>query len=42
MASKNDILELFKKDRELSVKEIVEQLGISKQTVHIVLNRMLA
>jgi len=35
-------LSFLRKDRELSVKEIVEQLGISKQTVHIVLNRMLA
>jgi len=41
MASKDDIIELFKKNRELSVKEVVEHLGISKQTVHIVLNRLL-
>ena len=40
MSSQNSIVELFKKDKELSVKEIVEQLGISKQTVHIVLNRL--
>ena len=40
MASKNDIFELFRKNKELSVKEIVETLGISKQTAHIVLNRL--
>jgi hypothetical protein len=41
MTSKDNIIELFEKNRELSVKEIVDQLGISKQTVHIVLNRLL-
>jgi len=40
MASKDDILELFKQNKELSVKEIVEILGISKQTAHIILNRL--
>lgn len=40
MAAKNDIFELFRKNKELSVKEIVETLGISKQTAHGVLNRL--
>lgn len=40
MASKDDIVELFSKSRELSVKEIVDKLGFSKQTVHKVLNQL--
>jgi DeoR/GlpR family transcriptional regulator of sugar metabolism len=40
VASKDEIFQLFKQNQELSVKEIVERLGISKQTVHIVLNRL--
>lgn len=40
MAAKNDIFDLFRKNNELSVKEIVEKLGISKQTAHIILNRL--
>lgn len=40
MAAKDDIIQLFIKNKELSVKEIVEYLGISKQTVHNVLNRL--
>lgn len=41
MASESNIIELFRKNRELSVKEIVEDLGISKQTAHNVLNRLM-
>jgi predicted transcriptional regulator len=40
MASKDNIFELFIKNKELSVSEIVDILGISKQTVHSVLNRL--
>ncbi len=40
MASINDVFELFKKNKELSVKEIIDHLGISKQTAHIVLHRL--
>lgn len=40
MPAKNDVFELFRQKRELSVKEIVELLGISKQTAHSALNRL--
>jgi DNA-binding IclR family transcriptional regulator len=42
IASQSDILDLFNKNKELSVKEIVDTLGISKQTVHIMLNRLVS
>ena len=40
MAAHDDILNLFEKTKELSVKEIVDHLNISKQTAHIILNRL--
>lgn len=40
MRAVDEILELFKTNKDLSVKEIVERLGISKQTAHMVLNRL--
>ncbi|MEI9920927.1 MAG: DeoR family transcriptional regulator [Bacteroidota bacterium] len=42
MTAQEKILHLFTQVKELSVKEIVEKLNVSKQTVHIVLNRLLA
>lgn len=41
MNAKENIIELFKSDKELSVKEITERLEVSKQTVHIVLNQLI-
>src|SRR4051812_46994357 len=40
MSSKNNIFDLFVRNKELTVSEIVDELGISKQTVHIALNRL--
>lgn len=42
MTAKDQILQFFAQIKELSVKEIVENLNISKQTVHIALNRLLS
>lgn len=40
MASYEEILRLFSKNRELSVKEIVRILEVSKQTAHLTLNTL--
>jgi DNA-binding transcriptional regulator GbsR (MarR family) len=40
MSIKTKIISLFSKSKDLTVKEIVEQLMVSKQAVHIVLNRL--
>lgn len=37
---KQSVLELFQKSKELTVKEIVDRLQVSKQMVHIVLNQL--
>jgi hypothetical protein len=41
MSVKSSILALFKDDSELSVKEIVDRLHVSKQMAHIALNQLL-
>jgi hypothetical protein len=41
MTAKDKILELFQMTNELTVKEIVDKLAISKQMVHISINRLL-
>jgi orotate phosphoribosyltransferase-like protein len=41
MSVKQDILSIFKKNKELSVKEITDKLQVSKQMVHIALNQLL-
>jgi|GEM_PF-2135790 predicted DNA-binding protein YlxM (UPF0122 family) len=38
MSIKDNVIQLFREDQELSVKEIVDKLLVSKQMVHIVLN----
>ncbi len=40
MSVKSQVLALFEKSKELSVKEIVDMLDASKQMVHIVLNQL--
>lgn len=40
MTSKEKLTTLFKEIPELSVKEITEKLGISKQRIHLILNRL--
>ncbi len=42
MSVKSSILGLFKDDSELSVKEIVDRLHVSKQMAHIALNQLLS
>jgi len=41
MTSYKKILELFDDSNELTIKEIVDRLGISKQMAHITVNRLL-
>ncbi len=41
MTIKEQILELFKTDSELSVKEIVDRLHVTKQSVHLVMSKLL-
>lgn len=41
MTVKEHILKLFKSEHELTVKEITDKLGVSKQMVHLVLKRLL-
>lgn len=41
MTIKEQILELFKVDSELSVKEIVDRLHVTKQGVHLVMSKLL-
>ncbi len=41
MTVKEHILKLFKSDHELTVKEITDKLGVSKQMVHLVMKRLL-
>ncbi len=38
---KNDILKLFEQHKELSVREIVDNLGVSRQMVHHALGQLL-
>jgi hypothetical protein len=40
MTAREKILILFEQSKELTVKEIVDRLGISKQMVHLALNRL--
>ncbi|GGB24562.1 winged helix-turn-helix transcriptional regulator [Puia dinghuensis] len=40
MTAHDKILQLFQESNELTVKEIVDHLGISKQMVHIAINRL--
>ena len=42
MAIQEQIWDLFSSDSELTVKEIVDKLHVSKQSVHLVMNRLLA
>jgi phosphoribosylpyrophosphate synthetase len=42
MSIRERIIQLFQSDPELSIKEIVDKLLISKQMAHIVLNQLLA
>jgi hypothetical protein len=42
MTIKEQILELFKTDNELSVKEVVDRLHVTKQSVHTVMNQLMA
>jgi hypothetical protein len=42
MTTKEHILDLFKKNNELSIKEITQRLDVSKQMVHISINQLLA
>ena len=42
MTAREKILTLFEQSNELTVKEIVDRLGISKQMVHLALNRLRA
>ena len=41
MTAHDKILALFENDNELTIKEIVDKLGISKQMAHIAVNRLL-
>lgn len=41
MTTRDKILDLFEGFNELSIKEIVDRLGISKQMAHLVVNRLL-
>ena len=40
MTAREKILNLFEQSNELTVKEIVDRLGISKQMVHLAINRL--
>ncbi|HEY4063698.1 MAG TPA: winged helix-turn-helix transcriptional regulator [Puia sp.] len=40
MTSHDKILQLFQQSNELTVKEIVDRLGISKQMAHLAINRL--
>jgi phosphoribosylpyrophosphate synthetase len=42
MTAREKILSLFEQSNELTVKEIVDKLAISKQMVHLVINRLRA
>ncbi len=42
MTAKENIRKLFEASNELSIKEIVDRLGISKQMAHIAVNQLLA
>jgi hypothetical protein len=42
MTAHDKILALFEKDNELTIKEIVDKLGISKQMAHIAVNKLIA
>ena len=42
MTAREKILRLFEQSNELTVKEIVDRLGISKQMVHLAINRLRA
>lgn len=42
MSIRDNVIQLFREDQELSVKEIVDKLLVSKQMVHIVLNQLLS
>ncbi len=41
MTAHDKILNLFEKDNELTIKEIVDKLGISKQMAHIAVNKLI-
>ena len=41
MSVKTNIIDLFQKSKELTVKELTETLGVSKQMVHIALNQLM-
>src|ERR1700728_348521 len=41
MTAHDKILALFDKDNELTIKEIVDKLGISKQMAHIAVNKLM-
>ena len=41
MTAHDKILALFEKDNELTIKEIVDKLGISKQMAHIAVNKLI-
>jgi len=41
MTAHDKILALFEKDNELTIKEIVDKLGISKQMAHIAINKLI-
>src|SRR5579863_9973500 len=41
MTAHYKILSLFEKDKELTIKEIVDKLGISKQMAHIAVNKLI-
>ncbi len=41
MTIKDKIILLFKTEKELSVKEITNKLSVSKQMIHLVLNKLI-